>query len=300
MATTVIPTVALNTDNLFPWKDIRDVMVAGQQMVFIPKFYVKNMLVNTYNAYFICGTQKSGYHLHPAFYNNGTPVTNGILIGKYLATGTAPAIYSISSSTPTKYKRQVAYDAINSKNLVNGTSDQTGWHPYHIYEHSLILRLALIEYGGTNFTNLNEYHGICDIGKTAANGKTTITDGYWVDGLKAKCGSDSTKFSWLISNKTRTAEVETAQQAVSSTYVRLMSMTETNDYDLGDLFLVDQAIAQTSGSYGATQACSGFKVNTTNPYYLCKTFNFGLTKRTIDSKTGLNTEAFYFRFAKYC
>ncbi len=300
MATATPPTPAMNVDNVFPWKDIRDVNVAGQQMVFIPKFYVKNMLVNTYNAYFVCGEAKSGYHLHPAFYNKGVETPNGILIGKYLSSGTAPNLYSINGMAPSKYKRQAAFDAINGKNLVNGTADQTGWHPYHIYEHHLILRLALIEYGGTNFTNLTEYHGICDIGKTASNGKTTISDGYWVDGLKARCGSNINYFSWLIENKTRTGEVETAQHGVQSQYVRLMDMSTTTDYDLGDLFLVDQSVAQaTGGSYGMTQAASGFKVNTVNPYYLCKIFNFALYKRSIDS-TGNNTEAFYVRLAKYC
>ena len=294
--------VALDVTNLFPWKDIKDVKVAGQEMVFIPKFYVKNMPVNTYNAYFICGTQKSGYHLHPAFYDNGQATPNGILVSKYLASGTKTALDSVAGLNPKTLTRSVALSVIAGKNVVNGGSDRTGWHVYNIYEHHMLLRLALIEYGGTNFASLTEYHGVCDLGKNSSNGKTGISAGYWVDGLKAVCGSDANYFSWIIGNKTRTADVTTNKKNVAAgRYVRLMDMETTADYDLGDVFLTGQGLtAAAGGSYGADQAMSGFKVNITNPYFYCRCFDFSVYKLNPSANNSdLGTEKFV-RFAKYC
>ena len=293
--------VALNVSNLYPWKDIKDVMVAGQSMVFIPKFYVKNVLVNSYNAYFVCGTQKSGYHLHPAFYNNGQETANGILIGKYLSSGTKTSLESVNDLVPRDVTRTDGFKAINSKNVINGTSDQTGWHPYNIYEHHLLLRLALIEYGGTNFSNITEYHGVCDLGRTASNGKTSITVGYWIDGLKAVCGSDANYFSWVIGNKKRTQEVETTRKPITTgQYVRLMDMETTDDYDLGDVFFESHGVTSSSGgSYGSTQAMTGFRVNITNPYFFCKMFDFAIYKLSPTKNDQELTTTKYVRLAKY-
>ncbi len=303
MATVVSPPpIALDTANLFPWRDIRDVMVAGQSMVFIPKFYVKNMLINGLNAYFVCGTKKSGYHLHPAFYNNGVPTTNGILIGKYLSSGTATALNSIPSINPVALRMEKAFNAINSKNVINGTADETGWHPFNIYEYHLILRLALIEYATTRFENIEEYHGICDWGTKSTTGTSISSKGFWIDGLKAKCEGDASVFKWVIQNKTQSNEVETAQQTVHSKYVRIMTMKSTDDYDLGDLFLVDQEITAKSGSSygGATQSASSFTVNVTNNFFWCTMLSFTLCHAAKATNSTTSPSDRFVRIAKYC
>ena len=68
------------------YENIEERSVAGEDMIFIPKVYVAHRLNKGKNpSWFISDHPREGYHLHPAFFNNGVETPNGILIGKYPA-----------------------------------------------------------------------------------------------------------------------------------------------------------------------------------------------------------------------
>ena len=60
----------------WPWSEMKEVTVDGQQMVRIPRIYVKNCVLEDGEfkgkpAYFIAQRHLAGFHVHPAFMNNG-------------------------------------------------------------------------------------------------------------------------------------------------------------------------------------------------------------------------------------
>ena len=299
---------ALDVTDLFPWKDIRDVTVDGEKMVFIPKVYVKNIVIGGFPAWYICGIQKEGYHLHPAFYNNGTPTQNGILIAKYLSCGSAGDLHSIENETVFSSSFSVAKSSAEAKNIQDGTSDQTGWHLYNIYAHHLLYRLALIEYGAPNFTVSYggssdvsfDYHGIIDSARYI-----------WLDGLRAYAQYTNDipdKYVWCILNKTQSEEIMTEVNVgcfynssvgdVSGYPVSFINNVDA-DYDFGDIFLAGSFIK----SY---EEKSLLKRNSTQSLYMqTKTgYNrFAVTRGfgvTLSIYRSTNTDAYYCRLAKFC
>ena len=91
----------LDSANLFPWNRVEDRTVDGQEVVFVPKVYVKNGVNGDGNKYWsISDRRKTGYHLHPAFMYDGEEADTGLLVAKYLTTGTVAAPTSQASGTP--------------------------------------------------------------------------------------------------------------------------------------------------------------------------------------------------------
>ncbi len=297
---------ALDVTNLFPWKDIRDVTVDGEEMVFIPKVYVKNTVIGGFSAWYICGTQKEGYHLHPAFYNKGTPTQNGILVAKYLSSGSNANLHSVRNEKYVSLSYSSAKSSAEAKNIQDGTSDQTGWHLYNIYEHHLLYRLALIEYGAPNFTVIYggqslsfDYHGIVD------------SSGYiWPDGLRAYVQYTSNipdKYVWCILNKTQSEEIMTEVDIgcfYNSSYSETIGypLSFINDvgidYDFGDIFLAgslmrdyeEKSLLKLNSSQSVTRR------TTTGYNNFAVTRGFGVTL-TISNNT---TNSYYCRLAKFC
>jgi hypothetical protein len=78
-----------NFNAIAPWSGIQTVVIDGQTMVKIPKFYVKagTIASGTYSgakARWVCASKKDGFHIHPAFVKNGY-VMDCIYMGAYEA-----------------------------------------------------------------------------------------------------------------------------------------------------------------------------------------------------------------------
>lgn len=129
-----------NFDYIAPWSGIETVVIDGQTMVKIPKFYVKadTIASGTYagaKARWVSPEKKDGYHIHPAFVRDGY-VMDCIYIGAYEASLDANNIASSVANvtpvqgrgwtTPTNFRLQFLYDvaAINYLLLIElGTPD---------------------------------------------------------------------------------------------------------------------------------------------------------------------------------
>ena len=240
----------LNTSNLSPWKDIKEMIVQDDHMVFIPKCYVKTDFINGSPVYYVCGVKKAGYHLHPAFMNNGVETDNGILIGKYLLSGNVSNLNSVPSTNffSSNYAATMK-GAISNKNVENGTADQKGWHMINIYEIGLVYRLLLIKYGTTLDIQAQEdllYRTLgSDLVIYSSNSYSWKTECYYVDGIKI-FETDTTEdgyttFGLSILNATQTGYVElpyTLSSKLSSyCYLNKTLQDSGENYDFNDVFL---------------------------------------------------------------
>ena len=291
---------ALDVTNLFPWKDIRDVTVDGEKMVFIPKVYVKNIVIDGFPAWYICGIQKEGYHLHPAFYNNGTPTQNGILIAKYLSSGFIGDLHSRENETAISLNFSDAESSIEAKNIQDGTSDQTGWHIYTLYEHHLLFRLALIEYGAPNFALKSSdsselsfvYHGIVY--------RHVLC---WVSGLR--WFYDGTLRIWCILDKTQSQEINTDLEVISNglSYFSTSVYTDsTEDYNLQDIFFGKNFIRNETKSLFGNNSKTVLALSTAKGYSLYPLVTgFGTCLAIYASMNSIgSTTSRYCRLAKFC
>lgn len=170
----------INFTNVWPFNEIHDVTSDGQAMVYIPKIYVRNTQLPATAAYagkWQCSISNKkiddSWHVHSAFMNNGVEVS-GIEIGKYIASKDVDGTpLSVQDGAPwTAIAEADIPTCVNKRNINGDSADRQGWHPYNIYEHHLLARLMLIEYGtgdlskaitgkegGTNAT----YHGITNV-----------------------------------------------------------------------------------------------------------------------------------------
>ena len=283
----------LDVTNKFPWREIRDVTVDGEEMVFIPKIYVKNTTIGGNPAWFICGTPKQGYHLHPAFIDidstEGTEAEHGILIGKYRASGSVNNLHSVSDGTLFAGNLRNMKTYISAKNVTGGTAEQTGWHLYNIFEHNLILRLALIENGPSIFISSSNVSYLGIQYYKYATGSTWLEGiGVLYDILVAKqcCLAIKSKGTWhafrnLSSN--------------ISSYINTVYNDVGDDYDLGDIFIGKTFTSTESKSLFKLNSYSSFAYISTGASLCSYTAGFGMRITT----TGNNND-YYCRIAKFC
>ena len=77
-------------DKIFPYCEMKEVEVDGQKLIQIPRFYIRNEVLNDGVAYAgkyaaqISDREKTGFHIHPAFVKNGA-VLSCIQYGAYEA-----------------------------------------------------------------------------------------------------------------------------------------------------------------------------------------------------------------------
>ena len=144
--------MTLDFTKLAPWKNIETVTLDGEEMVRIPKFYVK---VGTAPAgtdqsgkkcWWVSPTARKGYHVHPAFMHKGEELDQ-FYIGAYEA-------YSEGSNKAGSAKGKspwvsITFDqsqaACEAHNKADGT--QTGWHLQNLYERSAVALLCMLEIG---------------------------------------------------------------------------------------------------------------------------------------------------------
>ena len=151
--------MGLNFNNVWPYSEIKQVTVDGQQMVRIPRIYVCNSKLSApakYAGKFQYSIAReqidSNWHVHPAFMNYGV-AASALDLSCYEASKDASG-KPASVATTTYWQgvnRQTAIDACATRNVAGGGTDKTGWHCWDIYCQHLLARLMLLEYGTTGF-----------------------------------------------------------------------------------------------------------------------------------------------------
>ena len=225
--------------DLFPFNQMTAVTVDGQQMIYLPKMYVKTATVDAgaQNAgkpgLWISERPQDGYHLHPAFYNNGVEAQGLQLSVAIASKGSDGKPESKAGSTP--WVNEPTFN--NVKTLATkrntGTGEQSGWHAWNIYEHHLLARLMMIEYGTSDMQamlgtkNVN-YHGILDPWGSATAGAGFLIDGLLSDGSNNIQIADDTGKGTLVS---------TGKAFPGTGWIKETWMDKGSLYDLSDVFL---------------------------------------------------------------
>lgn len=225
--------------DLFPFNQMTAVTVDGQQMIYLPKMYVKTATVDAgaQNAgkpgLWISERPQDGYHLNPAFYNNGVEAQGLQLSVAMASKGSDGKPESKAGSSP--WVNEPTFN--NVKTLATkrntGTGEQSGWHAWNIYEHHLLARLMMIEYGTSDMQamlgtqNVN-YHGILD-----PWGSATAGAGFLIDGLL----SDGSNNIQIADNAGHGTLVSTGKPFAGSGWIKETWMDKGSLYDLSDTFL---------------------------------------------------------------
>lgn len=161
-------------DTMFPWSDIADETIDGQEMVRIPKFYYKRGPVSGgehdgRDAWWISPAPATGFTVHPAFVLDGSEV-DYIWYGKYQGSidgdGKLASVPGVSPSTDRSITQY--FDDAELRN-VGGVE---GFRILHIDMVSAVQWLALVEAAtfdsqGYYGTGLNSSSSPEDVDSTA-------------------------------------------------------------------------------------------------------------------------------------
>ena len=257
--------MALDFTNAWPFNKMVEQTADGQAMVYIPKMYVKNEKLPdtaTYAgkyAYLIAPDKiDDTWHVHPAFMNNGKEMS-GVQIGKYLASkdssGKAASIKGARFCT--NITEDDAHKAGLTRNVSGGTGEKTGWHMYNIYEHHLIARLMLIEYGPSDLQTLltasgggmdAKYHGIEMVWGGASYDER-------FDGIDTLGTNSAVR---IFKNDGSQTYVDTGITPCGEGWLKDVLHNKGTNYDLGDVFLAASVDGtQANGSFGDYQLFGG-------------------------------------------
>lgn len=170
--------MAQDLKTIYDYDKIETVIIDGQYMVKIPKFYIKVGYPGetSQNAgkrtIWITDKPRDGFHIYPAFVKNNK-VMDSFLYGAYEASMEGyPNGNKWDSSGKqrvlTGYKacslpnvhvwnyvfNEEAKTACEARNTDSSDTEKSGWHLHNVYEVYAIAILILAEYGRTDFVNL--------------------------------------------------------------------------------------------------------------------------------------------------
>ena len=213
------------------------------------------------NCWWTADGPESGFHVHPAFIGqDGQP--HNLQIASYIASNKSGTPYSEDKGTAADgYWNDISYNDVHSKGWMTGNA-----RPYSIYDHHLLARLMLTEFGtpdvqaqtmdGVAWTGANRinYHGIYD-----PFGTPSGTEIYWLDGLTTLNGT----YQVMAANGPRTM-VETGVSCPNACVWPInCRVDQVNGIDFGDLFIAsDSNNSEKSGSFADYQyLSSGYAFN---------------------------------------
>lgn len=256
----------MDVTNKFPYNKIQPIVVDGQYMVRIPKFYIKccqgpagSQHANQ-QMWLISEPPGDGYHCHPAFMLNGKECQAKDL-SCYIATRESdgkPGSQVSTSYNDGRFWGNISYNDIHSTAQMRntGTGEQSGWAEWDIYDHHMLALLMLIEYGTSDMqtqlgTDNVVYRGIHD-----PWGAPHSSEWFWIGGLT----TDGSCNIQIYDNKGNHSMVNTGVtfgNSINSWLWPITTHTEKGDnYDLGDVFLCkDGASPENGGSFSDQQAC---------------------------------------------
>lgn len=243
----------------------------------IPKVWVKTEILQDgpfagKRCWWVSDKEVEGFHIHPAFIKPDGTYGN-LQITSYIMqrTGSDPASpgtiksiigsYTADKASNGYYKDHATYTLLQERtNILNEEDPDGGWHLYNIYEHHLLGRIMLIEFGespkldqispytyheesNTSFQTYSRrpwYHGICD-----PEGATTemssignrFASGFYIDGIN----TDEEGILHLMKNDGSREMVNTgvdySYQYSKNIYEMLTGTQDGINFD--DLFLIN-------------------------------------------------------------
>ena len=253
--------MTLDFTKLAPWKNIETVTLDGEEMVRIPKFYVK---VGTAPAgtdqsgkkcWWVSPTARKGYHIHPAFMHRGEELDQ-FYIGAYEA-------YSEGSNKAGSAKGKspwvnITFDqsqaACEAHNKADGT--QTGWHLQNYYERSAVSLLCMLEIGSPDAQGKIGAGNSSSNAAVATGSSNAVWRGIhefwgnvweWCDGFKT--ASDG-KTILVHDNKGYGNYINTGATLPTMSNTGIMEMQDATgeDFDLNDMFIPKTASSTAEAS----------------------------------------------------
>lgn len=244
--------MSTDINKFFPYNKMKLVTVDGQQMLRIPKIYVKNEVISKgrfagKTAFFMAEHPYKGYHVHPAFMNMGSQMSF-LDLSCYEASkgkdGKPQSVPKNSGITISRGDRRSEMwqeitqpEAIRVSKLRNTSStdpDKSGWHCWDIYCHHLLARIMLFEFGTTSFIEQSAgtpeyvYRGIH---QPAGNPNAPL----WLPGIMKIGGNIH-----VADNMGEGAMINTGVKAPANGWPTSFSMAKGAAFDLGDLFIAEK------------------------------------------------------------
>lgn len=244
--------------------------VDGQEMVKVPKFYVKTGHVpgGTYAGkrfWMISDQPVPGFVVHPAFMKAGTEIAQ-YWVGKYQ--GTNDGGTKLGSAANVRPLVSIDFPTMQTRANARNTGGVTGFMLWSIYQLSAIQTLALIEMGGADSQALIGQGNVGSLGPMETDNATTAQAswrgivGLWgnvwqmVDGLQTDASS-----KYMIWDKNGNKTYQTTTKTAPATNYPITMATDTGtDYDLATVFVAETTNATAgNGTYGDYfyQAASG-------------------------------------------
>lgn len=248
---------------------IERVLIDGQIMGKIPKFYVKHATVGAEQSLpqgskitFISPTPKDGFHLHPAFLNNNEEIPHfflGCFKGSMDSTNTK--IQSVHGVMPAVSKDFSTFKALCTARNVGGAE---GFMMQDVYQRAAIQMLMLAEYATPDMQSvLGRGHvdatAACTVDATSNHKPWRGFHGLWgnvwemVDGVRADTNK---KLEIFRADGTR-AYVATNIAMIPRTaqgwdgWISEMMSNEDEGYCLNDVFIPSaHAAEENGGTYG--------------------------------------------------
>ena len=245
--------------NKQPWAGIETVIVDGQSMVKIPKFYCRRYTPasGSYagkSCWEVSDKPAPGFHVHPAFMRNGSEIDYFYRASYEAYNAGGGKAGSIAGVQPwVSITNPDAISACAARNT--GTGEQAGWHLQTIYEVAACQILMLLELGTPDVQTKIGTGNVSSSGAVASGTSNAKWRGIceaWgnvlehVDGCK---GSGTT--IQVFDNKGNGTYVNTGLTMPSSGYIKEVYDNTGTNFDLGDLFLPSSVSSSSyDGSFG--------------------------------------------------
>lgn len=250
----------IDFSDTWPYSEIRDVTIDGQQMVKIPKFYFKTFDAPAASKYaggfcrVISDTKLDGFHIHPAFMKNGIE-KNYFYIGAYEASADGNKACSLPGKIPWgKITNPAAISACNARNTGMAGSEQSGWHLQTVYERAAVALLMMIEFGTPNVQNAiaagnSSSSAMWATGTTTANwrGIHEFWGNTWeyTDGVK----TDANTCIQIFDNKGY-GTYKNTNVVLPTGWIKETSRATGDGFDLGDVFIPSTvSSSESNGTY---------------------------------------------------
>ena len=249
---------SLNFSTVKPWSDIKSVVIAGNNLVWIPQFYYRKYTPTTgkyagKSCLEISPTKHDGFKIHPSFMYKGVERA-GFFIGAYKNALKDDMLVSIAGVQPSYQKTMQTVERLID---LNNTGGVAGFHNQTFYETSAVNMLLMIEIGTTD-AQTKIGRGNADSKEKMNNGSTNATyrgiydywgNGWeWVDGIT----SDSNGTIQIYDDLGNLTYIDTGVKVVSwNAILYIVSMYDNSGagYDLGAVFLPKE-FSESAGSYG--------------------------------------------------
>lgn len=252
--------MSIDFDNTYPWAGIETVTIDGQQMVKIPKFYVKTFDAGSTAKHagqfcrVVSDIKRDGFHIHPAFMKDGKEVPC-FYIGAYEASANGSKACSLSGKSPwVNITNPAAISACAARNTGSAGSEQYGWHLQTVYERAAIALLMMIELGTPNVQTAIASGNVSSsaaqaTGATAAKwrGIHEFWGNVWehTDGIK----TDASSRIQIFDNEGK-GTYKNTNVVLPGGWIKETSRAKGDGFDLGDVFVPSVCDGtETNGTY---------------------------------------------------